>query len=161
MSARLPAQSESPESLRGALRELERRIAALDETRRARATLARTLAEARDARRLDRERALAALGERPSRVAVCERAVTGTVVRPRRCPGCGVVVVDPRGLDRTEIARRIGPPAGWLARSDGLVSAYECLPLVRARTRRRWLTRTMLVASLTGLLLGRLLTLGG
>jgi hypothetical protein len=161
MSASPPAEpSESPEALRAALRELEGRIAALDETRRARAQVAHRLAEAREARRLDRERAIAALGAL-KRVPVCETAAVAGAVRPKRCPGCGVMVVDPRGLDRAEIARRLGTDARWLARSDGLLSALDCVPIVRARTRRRWLTRAMLGSSLIGFVLGRWLTLAG
>jgi hypothetical protein len=148
------------DTLRTELDSVNARISELEWAKQRRTRIDAQLREIREARRLDRERAVAALGRSLERVAVCGRVLEEAPARPRRCPGCGVAVVDPRGLDAGAIAEQLGTTERWLARADGLVSVVPCLPLAAARHRYAWLVVAALAAALSIAVLA-LITLAG
>ena len=82
-------------------------------------------------------RALKSLGLVLPNAEVCSWARGRTDVRPKRCPGCGEPVVDPRGLALDAIAERLGTMRGWAIRNDGLIALRDCPPAAIARRRRR------------------------
>lgn len=142
MPAREP--SEWRDALAAELHAVEARISELEWQKRTRAQLRAALDASREARRTDRLRAIAALG-RPTRAVVSCGDSTDAPARPRRCPGCGVEVVDPRGLVAEEVTARLGTNLGWLARSDGLLA-------VRACPRPRFAVRSVALTTLVGVL---------
>ena len=127
------------------LRELEAvegELRAVEQARHRRTEVDAALRAARGRREADRLRALAALGLRPTRlVPVCRGAREGVAARPRRCPGCDAIVVDPRGLALDAIAAQLGAPGGWIVREDGLVASRACAEVRERARRRRMLAR--------------------